>query len=62
MKKLTAMVDTRNQEFWHADLMKPRIFTDEGDELSDEELCRISTGSVPSLIAINDMHYAKKKG
>ena len=31
-------------------------------ELSDEELCSVSTGSVPSPIAIDDTCYAKEKG
>jgi hypothetical protein len=78
VRKLRAMIDTRNQEFWHPDLTKPRILTDERDvkllysmmaetwknpfELAGEELCSISTGSVPSPIAIHDMCNAKAKG
>ena len=31
VRKLRAMIDTRNQEFWHPDLTKPRILTDERD-------------------------------
>lgn len=65
VKEMRSMVDIRNQEFCHHDMTNTRITRDERDvqslynmmaetwknpfELSGEELCNISTGSVPSL-------------
>ena len=75
VRKLRAMIDTRNQEFWHPYLTKPRfsgrwkrcevVIQHETwknpIELSDKELFSISTGSVPSPIVINDVLCRAKR-